>query len=409
MNNTRLNNIMLPLFWAVVMLPIFGENAISPVLRNDMVSRSLSAVSCVAIVGAAMLTGKLRFNIFHMIVSFWILERCFITLCGILFGVRITGTTNLNILPFGLIAYLSFFLLVDSYMDYPQKLKNLFSGLTILTTTLVILNLFITSDLRFLGFSDIASVMDLALRTHYGESRWLFGHRNVIYTQHVMWILFSYINRKLHHKSYTGLFIVQSVYTIFISILSWNSTMMFCSIIMLLLVVTNIFSKIGIFTYISVYFALEIGIVFLRLQNIFAFIVVDMMHRSLTFSQRTFIWDDYIEQYLNGNIINWLVGNFGFPANMANAHNAFLDFLAYNGSIGIALWCFCLLLSACNLHYERNSSGSKFIALILFIFLINSLTMAFVVQPLLVIFVGYEIIKINHKYLGGWGGSVVVC
>ena len=390
---------LLTMLWAMVMLPIFGENAVSSLLRNASLSKMLSSFSCLIIL-IASLNSNVRFNVFHFIVALLALMRCFITLYVISSGYGIRGTSNNAVTPYGMIAYLSVFLLINIYTHFPRKLRYLFSGLTVSATFLIFMNIFITSDLKLVN---ITSVLQRALSTHYGESRWLFGHRNNIYIQHLLWMLFSCVNCYIHNRSYRKLFFVQSAVNIFVAVLSGNATMLLCAVLMVLMFSVNIFRKISIRTYIFTYAVLEIGIVFLRVQNIFDFILVDMLHRNLTFTGRTHIWDAYIAQYCSGDFLNWMVGNLGVNASSANTHNMFLGLVAYTGLIGTFLYCCLIYLSSSALYRARHLQISKIMTIILFMFLINSITMEFYNQIMLAMYIGYEIIKIRKIYLRGGG------
>lgn len=390
----KISHILSSLFWAVVMMPIFGENAVSAVLRNDGASKLLSLVSCVVIVCACLLN-RGKFNRFHIILFFLVLLRINITLYAVMSGVRFGGRNNF-ITPYGITAYLAVFWLIDALMDRPDKMRSLFHGLVIVTSVLVLMNFFLTAQLK--PANNIA-VLREALATHYTNSRsWLFGHRNNIFVQHLLWMLFTCISCRLNNKSYMRLFLLQSAYNLIVGVFSWNSTMLLCSALMPLFAVSNIFP--GIYTYIAVYFVVEISIVFLRIQDIFSFVIVGLLHRGLTFTGRIYIWDYYIRQYMEGSPLNWLLGNFGIHSYPVNSHNMMLGLLAFTGIIGLVMYFSLLYISAPVLYAERNSEMGKFVALILFGFLINALTMEFFIQPLAPMFIGYEAARLNQRYGG---------
>lgn len=129
------------------------------------------------------------------------------------------------------------------------------------------------------------TVFKEAISTGYTNSRkWLFGHRNMIFIHHLMWIVFSFITYKLERRNYTKLYLFQITFTMFIGIVSWNSTMMFTTFIVFILSLLKdkFLQNISIIHYVITYLILEIGIVFLRIQDLFSFIIVGILHRNLS-------------------------------------------------------------------------------------------------------------------------------
>ena len=287
------------------------------------------------------------------------------------------------------------FLLINTYIKNINMMKIIFKSMMIVMTISVFSNLIFTGDLHI---ANNISVFKEAISTGYTNSRkWLFGHRNMIFIHHLMWIIISYIYYKLAKRNYSKMYVLQMIFTIIVGVVSWNSTMMLTSIIILVLGLfrNNIFSKLNINHYISLYLILEIGIVFLRVQDAFAFIIVNVLNRNLSFTGRTYIWDYYIEQFLNEGIFNKLIGNFGVTELTVNTHNMFLGLLAFTGIIGLILYFMLLYFSSKELKKEKKSDTSKFVSIIIFGFLLNALTMEFYLQPLIAMYIGYNVKKIN--------------
>ena len=94
--------------------------------------------------------------------------------------------------------------------------------------------------------------------------------------------------------------------------------------------------------------------------------------------------------------MNKLFGNYGVTDLTVNSHNMFLGILAFTGIIGEILYFYLLYIAARKLYKERKTDSAKFISIIIFGFLINSLTMEFYLQPLIAIYIGYKIEKINY-------------
>lgn len=125
---------------------------------------------------------------------------------------------------------------------------------------------------------------------------------------------------------------------------------------------------------------LNIGIVFLRIQNLFAFIIEGMLHKSMTLSGRTFIWDKAIAVISNHPIIGYgEIGNGGFvPVHWANrpapAHNSILQMLYDNGIIILSLMMIFFLYAAYKLTLKSRNVVSIILAVGLFVISIEMIT-----------------------------------
>lgn len=384
--------------YITIVFPLLGENLLSTAL-GDTISKILSVISC-AIIFIIAIKYYFKHRTFH-INAFFVIMLLLIALHTIItFFVAPDGltiaTNNNMITPYGLIGYFMLFILIDICSKDKKDLILLFKAMTIVMTIAVLANIFITGDLRIAN--NIATLSEAA-RTKYTNSRkWLFGHRNLIFIHHLMWLLVTSIYYKLKNKNYKKMFLIQMGITIAVSILSWNSTMIITTFVILILYVVklNIFRKANILHFITLYFIAEIGIVFLRLQNAFSFIIKDVLHRSLTFTGRTTIWDHYIEQFNAGGLAQKMFGNSGITTLKANTHNMFLGLLSFTGIVGVVLYFGLVFLSAKQLWANRKEESTRLVSIIIFGFLINALTMEFYLQPLFAFFIGYNIQHINN-------------
>lgn len=106
---------------------------------------------------------------------------------------------------------------------------------------------------------------------------------------------------------------------------------------------------------------LNIGIVVFRIQNIFAFIIVDMMHKDLTITGRTSIWDVVLKKILEN--IFWGHGELGnggiVRVHWANrpvpAHNSMLQII-YDGGLISMMFLMLFFLYACYKLQKRRTS-----------------------------------------------------
>lgn len=204
---------------------------------------------------------------------------------------------------------------------------------------------------------------------------------------HIFWympaLLLAYINLKIKNKKITLDFIIlltmitYSVYYCF----SANSVVAY-TILLIFLAFKKHTHKITFLnakTYFIAFFVLFLLIVIFRAQEIFSWLIVDILHKDLTFTNRTIIWDRIIvlikENWIigygleNANIIAHKLGNSHF----AHAHNTLLNVL-YKGGI-FTLTSFIMLMkeSIKKLQKYNHYTISKIASFIVFCILIMTI------------------------------------
>jgi O-antigen ligase len=133
------------------------------------------------------------------------------------------------------------------------------------------------------------------------------------------------------------------------------------------------------YTYLLGYAALFFSIVIYRLQErLFGDFIENVLHKNLTFTNRTIIWD-FVLNVLKGN---WMVGlgrgnniiseNNFFGVN--ETHNGILEIIMYTGFVGLVIFVIILLLVAQNLNQNRNNTISRILAFSVFAYMIIGLS-----------------------------------
>lgn len=376
----------------LITAPILGENILETFF-GDVVSRTLCVISCVLVmilgIKNIVKTKQFKLDFFLIVMLIMILQHTITTFLLVPDGTKVTGVNNL-ITPYGLIGYWGLLYFIKLHLQNKKRLKTIFSVMAIIMTFYIVANLLLTAELHF---ADNIATFNEARSTGYTNSRnWAFGHRNLIFIHHLIWLIVSYIACRLSNIDFKKIFVAEMFFTIMVGIISWNATMLLITAIIFILCSfrNNLFKKINILYYLFSYLTLQIGIVFLRIQNLFSFIIVDILHRNLSFTGRTTIWNSYIDQFANGSLANKLFGNFGVPASSVNTHNMFLGLLSFTGITGLLMYFSLIYKSAKSLFSQKNTDLSRFIAIIIFGFLLNSLTMEFYLQPLLALYIGYK-------------------
>lgn len=126
---------------------------------------------------------------------------------------------------------------------------------------------------------------------------------------------------------------------------------------------------------------INILVVFYHIQEYFSYIIVDLLGKNLTLTNRTYIWEMTIQQLKNQNIIKTILGNgiyndgafvsvFG---NLYPAHNAWLQMIFENGLLGTFLFGF-MLCSFDNKETDKNNKFRFFLNSIIFSILITTIS-----------------------------------
>ena len=180
----------------------------------------------------------------------------------------------------------------------------------------------------------------------------------------------------LHQKGYSKnsfkLLIITYIIGL-ISLVSLWSVAAFCVLILLgicFLISKCIKKKINIYVFTFLILLIGIGIVFFKVQNLFEFFIVDVLHKSLDLSYRTILWDGAIDM-LKNSPINLIFG-FGYfdtkntfanmPVKVGHLHNIILNNLFFAGIIGSAIYFYGLNLIEKNIYKIKNTQSSNILA-----------------------------------------------
>lgn len=135
----------------------------------------------------------------------------------------------------------------------------------------------------------------------------------------------------------------------------------------------------NVFTFLAGYAAFYIGIVVLRMQDRFAPLIVDVLHKDITFTGRTFIWD-VVFQKITG--MKWIsgYGTSGYRElsvngmSYAHAHNELLNTMLVGGIPAVLLLGVLVFYPGCRLVRRIKSEAAAFIALMIGCFVIVGCT-----------------------------------
>ncbi len=106
-------------------------------------------------------------------------------------------------------------------------------------------------------------------------------------------------------------------------------------------------------------FGLLFGVVLFRLQNLFAFFIEGVLHKGLSFTGRTEIWDRAVEMFLNSPWLGYGYAQYGKVYRLRkgkyyHGHNIFLEVAVEGGVLGLGFFLMMLGLVGDQLMRHRK-------------------------------------------------------
>ena len=168
------------------------------------------------------------------------------------------------------------------------------------------------------------------------------------------------------------------------AVIRWSATtIVFTFLIILFLIFRRWIQNINILNmknYIIASLTMNFLIVICRIQNIFKYIIVDILKKDLTFTNRTYIWDDTIKLISKKPILGYgyeseaqrYIKGISFHA--FHSHNAILDILYFGGIIALLIYLIILFMAAKKLKNSKEKNLSSILAFFTLLVFIISLT-----------------------------------
>ena len=131
-------------------------------------------------------------------------------------------------------------------------------------------------------------------------------------------------------------------------------------------------------------------LVFFRIQNLFAFLIVDVLHKDLTLSDRTLIWDKVIGIIQQNKWLGIGIRKSDEMINLISAYHSHCDFLnifLQSGCLGLGLYWFIIYKGFAKLNQYKDSKVTQLIAFSIFIILIMLLVDTFDITANLIILI----------------------
>ena len=251
--------------------------------------------------------------------------------------------------------------------DYLRTIKNIYHMLAMVIIVHIVC--VITAGYSLLG-----------IRTRFGDS----------FTVAIILLLVYKELSGDKNTIFDFIFVLLSGYYI---VSQWISTMVLLGILLIAMYVwgnSKIISKFMKYTEIVVGgVLLNFSIVFLRIQNVFKPIIVDLLHEDLTLNNRTVIWDQVFLDMLHNNIFlgAGITGENTKDVHVAvyneygyllmgdrQAHNQLLSVLYWNGIGGLLMYLAMIIIAGKNLKYMGNRKVRAFFCIGMLLILLSMIT-----------------------------------
>ena len=229
------------------------------------------------------------------------------------------------------------FIALVFYMDYGLRFyyKNITFSLYKVLCILTIIN-----------FYTIIKYPNGWFKSSNYENNWFFGYDNTHIFMYLPTLMIMFINRELNKKKLKIFdIIIFLIITYCVYYCMSANTVVAYTIFIIYLIFRKIFDNSHIFNaknYFIVFIAIFFGIVIFRIQNVFSWLIVDILNKDLTFTHRTTIWDTTIELIKK----HWILGYGKEPVEIVayklgkstftHAHNTLLDITYKYGLIGLS-------------------------------------------------------------------------
>ena len=211
-------------------------------------------------------------------------------------------------------------------------------------------------------------------------SNWFFTYDNlhcmILFPAVIVGYLRNYFINKKINISFIILLIIVSYQVYY----CFSATTVFCyTLILIYLLISEILKKnvnVEPNKYLIAFYILFILIVLFRVQNIFNWLIVDVLKKDLTFTGRVYVWDKAIEYiklhpflgygYETTSVISRKLGSPLFT----HCHNTILDVMYKGGVFSLGIFLYLLYLPFSELNKIKSNKIANFLAFSIFIFLI---------------------------------------
>ena len=263
--------------------------------------------------------------------------------------------------------------------------KGMIEGILIYIETILFLNIFCIAIPQFAAMFDYASIL---------------GYDNYHFAYFCLALIIPYIYYYICKNKFTFTnIIIVWITTVLFSLKYWSATNIVAVFVFFIsLLISKKFKIANIVSYVGVYLVSFVSIVLFNAQYLLSFLIVDVLHKSLSLSLREYVWRDFKNEIVKSPIMG-----FGYQNDllynpeqkkMLYAHNHILQELFNGGIVMYLIYIWFVILPAKKLWENRDNEISKALSSIIFAILIHCLCESVSVSLFVFIFtIAYHVEK----------------
>jgi O-antigen ligase len=257
----------------------------------------------------------------------------------------------------------------------------------------------------FLVLMNLLSVIYPNINPVTGQEIYFLGGKNQIIITVMLNVCLSYLYANLNEGKRSIGPIIIVLLGILSTYLAGSGTGIVIVLMILMYILLNSKIKPSFFLLFMLYIIAFFTIVIFRLQEIlFKNFIINVLHKSITFSDRTFIWDAVLLALKK----SWLVG-YGRDNNVIlssvsflgvdQAHNGLLEISLESGILGLGIFLCILIFIGKRLDKFKHTFESSLISFSIFMYLIIGLTESifYRIEFWIILILGFSIFRIINK------------
>ena len=206
---------------------------------------------------------------------------------------------------------------------------------------------------------------------HFVET-WFLGFKSGHIVYQLAFIFFSVMFFVLCDKKKRYISIIAVAVSLFSNILVRNSTatviLIPLAIVIILPVILRFTKVMNILTYAGIGVFLQIVIMVLRRQDIFAGFITGVLHKRLDLTYRTAVWDMAVKNIKEYPVAGHGYKDFVFTQNIITTHNEFLEILYKTGFIGLVIFLVIIAIVVFMLFKNRKKQAAAYISIFMGLF-----------------------------------------
>ena len=210
----------------------------------------------------------------------------------------------------------------------------------------------------------------IAKDDYYGNIYYVIGIRNGLPPVFIPILIYGFVYSFIKGKKITGATLFLTAVISASILITWSATgvagwfmLLFFMMFIYRKKIADAFNSLNLSI---LYIAAFLGIIVFRLQSVFAFIIVDMLDKNITFTGRTDIWDIAIMLIRRSPILGYGVyegpGLIFIRGRYYYAHNAILEVLLRGGMISLIFYAAIFVTAAAALYKNRKYTVSQILA-----------------------------------------------